>query len=179
MTKQTLCRVAITVIFLFIGVLTVQAQPAERLFTLRIQFDFQVNETVLPAGEYTFSRIPQIQNLIVIEDQSRKLAMTVLTNPVQESEDPVQNSLTFNEYGEKRFLVELKGGWRNCKYTLIKSKTERKLAQAQSSKTIRSVIREKRARSQSGKHDVTRNFQATTAEKPETRLTANTHGQTF
>ena len=179
MTKQTLCRVAITAFFLLTGGLTVQAQPTERLFTLRIQFDFQVNETVLPAGEYTFSRIPQIQNLIVIEDPSRKFSLTVLTNPVQESEDSAQNSLTFNEYGEKRFLTELRGGWRNCKYTLIKSKTERKLAHSQTARTIRTVLKEKRGKPQSGKHDVSHRFQASAAEKPEPRINANNHGQSF
>lgn len=179
MRKQTLCRAVMLGLFLLAGWLTVQAQPTERLFTLRIQFDFQINETVLPAGEYTFSRVPQIQNLIVIEDPSRKFSMTVLTNPVQESEDFVQNSLTFNEYGGKHFLTELRGGWRNCKYTLIKSKTERKLAHSQSARTIRTVLKEKRTRPQSGKHDVSQRFQSSAAEKPEPRFITNTHTPAF
>lgn len=179
MRKQTLCRVVILVFFLLVGWLTVQAQPTERLFTLRVQYDFQVNDTVLPAGEYTFSRVPQIQNLIVIEDPSRKFSMTVLTNPVQESEDSAQNSLTFNEYGGKHFLTELRSGWRNYKYTLIKSKTERKLAHSLTARTVRTVLKEKRTRPQSGKRDVSQRFHSSAAEKPESRFITNTHSRAF
>lgn len=139
MNKQSLLRVALTALFLLFAVRTVPAQPADVFLTINIPFAFHLNNKELPPGEYTFKRVPQMPNVLFIENADKTLSVMALTNQVELSSGPIETSLTFHEYGETRFLSEVKIAWRGFKYSMIKSKAEHKLAQTIAARVIRTV----------------------------------------
>lgn len=154
MNKQSLIRVAITALFLLCGARTAPAQPADNFLTIDIPFAFHLNNKQLPAGAYTFKRVPQMPNVLFVENADKSLSVMVLTNQVELPSGPLETSLTFNEYGEKRFLSEVKIAWRGFKYTMIKSRVEHKLAQTIAARVIRTVPKHTPSRLSSDKHPV-------------------------
>lgn len=134
MKKQTLHQIAVSVLFLFFCCLPTQGQSLEPLMTIEVPFDFQVNEKVLPAGKYVIKRDSQSPQLLLIQCAERKIMMTVHTMPLDLSKQQARASLTFNEYGEKHFLSEVKFAGYGYGHSLFESKAERKLAQATKTK---------------------------------------------
>jgi len=136
MKKQTLYRIAVSVLFLFFGRLPASALSPEYLITVQVPFEFQVNGKLLPAGEYVIKRDPQMPQLLLIQCPEQNIWVTVHTIPHSLSGQPARTSLTFKQYGEKRFLSEVKVLGRGDGYALIKSKAERRLARIAEAKTI-------------------------------------------
>jgi len=136
MNKQTLYRIAVSVLFLFFGSLPASAQSQGYVMTVQVPFDFQVNERLLPAGKYLIKRASQTPNFLLIQCPEQKIWVTVHTILHRLSEYPTRTSLTFKKYDEKHFLSELKVEGRGDGYALFKSKTERRLAQIEKGKTI-------------------------------------------
>jgi hypothetical protein len=136
MKKQTLYRIAISVLFLLFGGLPASAQSSQYLMTIQIPFEFQVNEKQLPAGKYVIRRDQQTPQLLLIQCPEQNIWMAVHTIPHSLSEQPSRGSLIFKDYGEKRFLSEVKLLGRRDGYALIKSKAERRMAQITETKTI-------------------------------------------
>jgi hypothetical protein len=139
MKQQTLYRIAVLGLFLFLGGLLVPAQSMEKMMTVQVPFDFQVNEKLLPAGEYVIKRDPQVPRLLLIQCPQRKISVGVYTIPLSLSKPLTRASLTFTDYGEKRFLSEVKILSRDLGYELIKSKAEQRLAQLAEVKTIHAI----------------------------------------
>jgi len=139
MKKQTLYRIAVSVLFLFFGRLPASAQSLEDLMTVQVPFEFQVNEKVLPAGKYIIKRDPQAPNFLQIHCPDQKIWAPVHTIPHSLSEQPTRTSLIFNEYGAKRFLSEVRVLGREDGYALIKSRAERRLAQSAESKSFHAI----------------------------------------
>jgi len=136
MKKHVLYHIAVSVLFLFFGSLTAWAHP-EYLMTIQVPFDFQVNEKLLQAGKYEIKRDPQNPRILMIQCLERKIWVTVHTIPHSLSKEPARTSLIFTEYGAKRFLSEVKVLGREDGFALIKSKSERRLAQTAEAKAIR------------------------------------------
>jgi len=130
MKKQTLCGVATSVLFLFFGRLPAFALSQQHLITVQVPFEFQVNEKLLPAGKYVIKRDSQNPQVLMIQCPERNVWVTVHTLQHSLWEQSAQTSLIFKEYGEKRFLSEIRVPARGEGYALIMSKTERRLAQA-------------------------------------------------
>ncbi len=139
MNKQTLYRIAVSVLFLLFGSLPASAQSQEYGMTFQVPFDFQVNEKLLPAGKYVIKRDPQMPKFLQIQSTEQNILVIVNTIPLTLSKQPTRTSLTFKRYGKKRFLSEMKVLGREDGYALFKSKTERRLAQIAESKTIQAV----------------------------------------
>jgi len=140
MKKQTLYRIALSVLFLFCGKLPASAHSLENLMTVQVPFDFQVGEKLLPAGKYVIKRDPQMPQLLMIQSPERKIFAVVYTITLNLPEESARTSLTFKGYGEKRFLSEVKVLGRGVGYALTKSKTERRLARMAEAKTIRATL---------------------------------------
>src|SRR5215510_7800002 len=134
--KQTLYRVAVSVLFLFFVRLAASAQSHEYLMTIQVPFDFQVNEKQLPAGKYVIRRDPQMPQVLLIQGPGRNIWVAVQTIPHSLSEQSTRTRLIFKEYGSNRFLSEVNAPVRGERYVLIKSRAERRLAQVDKEKAI-------------------------------------------
>jgi hypothetical protein len=75
MKKQTLYRIAVSVLFLFFGKLPASAQSNEYLMTIQVPFDFQVNEKLLPAGKYVIKPNPQTPQILLIQLNETELPL--------------------------------------------------------------------------------------------------------
>lgn len=139
MKKQTLYCIAVSVLFLFFGRLTASALSIEHLVTVQVPFEFQVNEKMLPAGKYLIKRDQQNPQILVIECPEQNIWVTIHILQHRLSEQHAQTSLIFNEYEGKHFLSEVKILERGDRFTLIKSKTERRLAQVAKEKSIQAT----------------------------------------
>ena len=139
MKKQSLYRIAVSVLFLSFGRLPASALSLEYLTTVQIPFEFQVNEKLLPAGKYVINRDPQTPNFLLIQCPEQNIWVTVRTIPRSLPEYPAQTSLIFTGYGAKRFLSEVRVLGRGDGYALIKSKAERRLAQSAKASTIQAT----------------------------------------
>ena len=136
MKKQTLYRIAVSVLFLSFGRLPASALSLEYLTTVQIPFEFQVNEKLLPAGKYVVKRDTHSPQLLLIQCPEQNIWMTVHTIPHRLSGQPARTSMVFMEYGEDHFLSEIKVLGLGDGYALIKSKSERRLAQIAKAKAI-------------------------------------------
>jgi len=139
MKKQTLYYIAVVALFLFIGRLPASAVSPEYLMTVQVPFEFQVNEKLLPAGNYVIKRDPQTPQILMIQCPEQNIWATVHTIPHSLSEGTVRTSLIFKEYDEKYFLSEVRVLGRGDGYALTQSKAERRLAQIAKAKTSRAV----------------------------------------
>jgi len=140
MKKQTLYRIALSVLFLFCGKLPASAHSLEHLMTIQVPFDFQVGEKLLPAGKYVIKRDPQTPQLLLIQGAEQNTLAIVQTITLEMSQEPARGSLTFKRYGEQRFLSEVKVSKYGYGYSLIKSKAEQRLAQLAEARTIRATL---------------------------------------
>lgn len=140
MKKQTLSGFALTVLFLVFGAGTTPAQSLEKLMTIQVPFDFQVDSKVLPAGEYVIKRDPQMPQHLQIQSPKRKISVIVFTSPLTLTKTMAKPSLAFKEYGEKRFLAEVRDSKYGYGYALIRSKAERELARAEKPAKARRVL---------------------------------------
>ena len=140
MKKQTLYPITVSVICLFFGLFfgsqRAYAQSPEYVLAVQVPFDFQVRDSLLPAGKYIIKRNPQITNFLLIESTEQKISVVVSTLPHSLSKKTTKGSLTFRGYGEKHFLSEVKlmGGEEG--YVLAESKAERSLVQGAEVKPI-------------------------------------------
>ena len=137
MKKQIFYHIAASVLFLFIGKQSASAQSLEYVTTFEVPFEFQVNEKLLPAGKYIVKRDQQRPQILLLNCPERKLWVTFQTITHSLSEQPSHSSMVFKMYGEKHFLAEVKVLGRDEGYALIRSKTERQLAHAAKTKTVR------------------------------------------
>jgi len=129
MKKQTLYRIAISVLFLFIGRLPIAAQSPDYVMTFQIPFEFQVNGKLLPAGKYIIRRDPMTPELLRIQCPERNIWVNVHTVTNRPSEEETRPCLIFRKYGENHFLSEVRALVYGEGYALIRSKAERKQEQ--------------------------------------------------
>jgi hypothetical protein len=115
-------------ILLIIITATVSGSGQETNIKVEIPFNFIVGATTLPAGEYTVSKVPSQDGLLIRSiDGSRSIvAFTTLT---QGTIDREEARLVFNQYGEEYFISQaLSQG--TSEYTFFVSRRERKLIAA-------------------------------------------------
>ena len=84
-----------------------------------VPFPFLVENTTLPAGDYTVSRVDSGESALVIQNQDKGTAVDFLTEAVEtKSADPPDNgSLVFDVVSGKHFLSEVwttgtRTGWK-------------------------------------------------------------------
>jgi hypothetical protein len=100
----------------------------------QVPFDFQVNGQLLPAGDYIIKRDSQEPKRLLILSSEQKLMVIINTIPHSLSKSPARTSLLFRSYGKQHFLAEVRVAGNEYGYALIKSKAERRLAQAAEAK---------------------------------------------
>jgi hypothetical protein len=94
-----------------------------------IPFQFQVGETVLPAGEYVVSRNgPAGQLFLAIRGLDQKTGAILFMAPPQLTGSAQDTKLVFHRYGSTYFLRQVWQGFGQSGNELSLSKTERVIA---------------------------------------------------
>ena len=117
-------------LYLLLGAGAASAQSLETLMTVQAPFDFQINDRRMPAGEYVIRRDPQAPQFLQLHCSKRRVTAIVHVMPLHLAAYPTKDSLAFREYGDKRFLSEIRVAKYGNGYALLRSKAERELARA-------------------------------------------------
>ncbi|HEX6878872.1 MAG TPA: hypothetical protein VF135_00785 [Terriglobales bacterium] len=91
-----------------------------------VPFEFQVGNSILPAGEYSLTQFAG--QALVIENASGKGSAVAITNTTGGNGEARQPHLTFNRYGEKYFLAEAWLRYSNAGRVLHVSPAEMEIA---------------------------------------------------
>jgi hypothetical protein len=113
---------------------------AQTKATANIPFEFTVQNTTLPAGEYTISKTSTTRDVMVIRNDETKKAVLVLA-PGSESgyrSARDKNVVVFHRSGDRYFLAAVKTD-AVCG-RVAPSKLERELASADGGQTMAAVI---------------------------------------
>jgi hypothetical protein len=123
-----------------VGLLGASGLHAQTTATANIPFEFTVQDTTLPAGEYSMSRVSTVHDVMVIRNAENSKATLVLA-PGNESEykgAPDKNVILFHRIGDRYFLAEVKTA---AVHTHVgRSKVERELASEGSGQRMAAVI---------------------------------------
>jgi hypothetical protein len=95
----------------------------ENLAVAKIPFDFQVNQTPLPAGNYT---VIMDSNVVTIRLRNNDTGKSILLMPPGRESSKTEPRLTFHHYGDHYFLSGIYTDG-NPGYTLNKSSLEREM----------------------------------------------------
>ena len=122
--------VLLTAIVLLATVATTQAQSlgGNRL-RANIPFDFNLNDTKLPAGEYSVGRaINRSDDLLVsVNDRDGRSKAIRLSNAVVRSRPNGKGLLVFHRYGDQYFLFQVWPAGATTGREFLKSKSEREI----------------------------------------------------
>ena len=115
------------ILMMTIGGQQARAQQAERVVQFNAPFAFQVENTKLPAGEYT---ILEQSGWVQIQTKSGKNAAHVLTMPVASKEQKTveESQVVFHNYAGQMFLAEIWASGQEKGRELLESKEEQQLA---------------------------------------------------
>ena len=89
-----------------------------------VPFNFTVNSTVLPAGNYTFGFDSMLPNTVIVQDQAKSVRARfyVLRGPIGPR---TEDRLIFHRYGGESFLSEVHFDSASNGVSLPESKLER------------------------------------------------------
>jgi len=93
------------------------------LAVAKIPFDFQVNQTALPAGTYT---VIMDSNVITIRLRNNDTGKSILLMPPGRDANKSEPKLSFHHYGDHYFLSAIYADG-NLGYTLNKGSLEREM----------------------------------------------------
>jgi hypothetical protein len=132
MKKQALMVLTTLSLFVTLAALSVYAQSDMRL-EVNIPFEFSITNHVLPAGEYTVSRLAQNgQNVLVIRSVGCSVHEVFLTLPTRARTIPNQSALVFHQYGDQYFLSKIWTSGNDTGRELGESRAELELIRATS-----------------------------------------------
>ena len=116
-------KINFTIALLAIATLTASAHTfAQSPVRAKIPFDFMVGQTVLPAGEYSISKVSdRVIELDNLEKHARMFVCMTATGYV--SQKP--RVLLFRKYGHEYFLHEVRGGLGEFSLDVSPSKLEK------------------------------------------------------
>lgn len=125
--KNILKTVAVAGFLVLAGGQQVQAQQAQRVVTFRAPFAFQIENTKLPAGEYT---ILEQAGWVQIQTKDGKGKTQVLTLPItKRSQQTIENTnVVFHNYGGRFYLAQIWASGQEKGRELLESKEEQQLA---------------------------------------------------
>lgn len=129
-------HVAVTILLILFSASAPSAHALDVIVKVPIPFSFQVGGKLLAAGDYTFKRITSSPELIIIEGPNQATVFA-LTGLHATNEAPTRFSLIFREYGEQRFLGEVKAGYGSYQFSFNLSRAERELARTTTPRLIR------------------------------------------
>ena len=132
MKKQAFMVLMTLSLFVTLAALSVHAQSDTRL-NVNIPFEFSITNHVLPAGEYTVSRLAQDgQYVLMIRSIDCSVNERFLTLPTQARTTPNQSALVFHQYGDQYFLSQVWTSGNDTGRELSKPRAENELIRATS-----------------------------------------------
>ncbi|MCM3906275.1 MAG: hypothetical protein ND866_31695 [Pyrinomonadaceae bacterium] len=147
MKKQAFGTITMLSLLLVLAAVSVNAQGrSENSIAGNIPFDFAVEDTKLPAGNYTLRRIAltsSYDRLVIKSADGHGDSHTVMTMPNRNTEVQKQSKLIFNRYGDQYFLSQVWMAGSDTGRDLVRSRTERNLAKESKlakSKTKRQLV---------------------------------------
>jgi hypothetical protein len=125
--KNTLKAILIVGILVMTGGQQARAQQAERVVHFSAPFAFQVENTRLPAGEYT---ILEQSGWVQIQTKEGKNAAHVLTMPVASKGQKAteESQVVFHNYAGQMYLAEIWASGQEKGRELLESKEEQQIA---------------------------------------------------
>jgi len=132
MKTQAFRTITMLSLLLMLAAVSVTAQQlSENSIAVKIPFDFAVDETKLPAGNYTLRRFISTSSAdqLVIQNAEARVGMrTGITRPNRASEIQRKSKLVFNRYGEQYFLSQVWMAGSDTGRDLFQSRNERNVA---------------------------------------------------
>ena len=108
---------------------TASAYAQTGVVKANVPFNFIVNKTDLPAGEYMIQPVGLSGSAMAIQSQDRQVANLVLPHACQSTEAQTTSKLVFHRYGSQYFLAQIwTAGYEQGK-ELPKSSRETEVAQ--------------------------------------------------
>jgi len=122
--------------FLVLTCASVSAQNVESRLSVNVPFAFTVGGQTLPAGQYTIRYVPYTPNLLQIQSADRQAHTALWSTRLEKTgQTPAHTTLVFREYGEQRFLAEVRIEGDKQIGVLIPSRHESELAKSTHAKT--------------------------------------------
>lgn len=132
MKHQALRTISMLSLLLVLAAVSVNAQGrSENSIASNIPFDFAVDNTKLPAGNYTLQRIALTSSydwVVIKRADGQGDSHTVMTMPRRTSEVQKQSKLIFNRYDDQYFLSQVWMAGSDTGRDLFQSRNERNLA---------------------------------------------------
>lgn len=129
MKKQTL--------LLGLGVLLIGTLAYAQDFNMKVSvpFDFVVNGTTLPSGEYSVQRL-QIGNAISIRKADHSAKVLALGMRCESRKTSETSKLVFNRYGNHYFLAQIWVAGNNAGEQIPKTRLETEIAQNRTAEQV-------------------------------------------
>ena len=105
MKRQAFMILTTLSLLVMLAATSVYAQISGVLVVAKIPFEFSVGNNVLPAGEYTVSKMTR--DSLVIRSVDFGTSDIFLTISTQAGTTPNQSALVFNRYGDQYFLSKV------------------------------------------------------------------------
>ena len=122
------------------GLTTARAQVVDTV-EADIPFGFTINDTTLPAGEYSIRRVsPENPGVMVISSKEGHKNVLFVVNSAQAKTEPHKTELIFDRVGDQYFLSEIFESWDVNGVELRKPRSERKLEKTGAKVQLNSVI---------------------------------------
>ena len=134
MKKQALTLIGMLSLLLAAG--SAMAQSAGQTVRANIPFNFVVSKQVLPAGEYTISRMGTGGSVLAIHGDNNKENMVVLSNNLESRDPSAKTKLVFRCYGDRYFLSQVWIEGSSAGRQLPKSAHESEVAMDSSAKDV-------------------------------------------
>jgi hypothetical protein len=131
MELQIMKKLFLTVMTLFlftgIGAISASAQVVD-IIDATIPFDFTVNDTAFPAGEYSIKRVnSNHQRTMILRDGEGRNLIFFLTNEAIAHGTPDDTELIFNVVGNRYFLSKIFEEGNSRGVALVPSDLEKQL----------------------------------------------------
>jgi len=105
-----------------------------------IPFSFTVNNTTVPAGTYTLTRLDSAPNVMLIRDRDGHAAAIFLTRDAVMTKEPRETELIFDRIGDTYFLSKIFEEGNKIGIGLPKPRAERDLEKEASTMRVESVV---------------------------------------
>ncbi len=86
---------------------TASAYAQTGVVKANVPFNFIVEKTQIPAGQYLIQNVSQTGTAMSIESSDRKLVKLVLPNACESTKAAEKTKLVFHRYGDQYFLAQI------------------------------------------------------------------------
>jgi hypothetical protein len=107
---------------------TASAYAQTGVVKANVPFNFIVDKTQIPAGEYLIQKLGISTGAIVIENQDRSVIKMVQPNACESPENQTMTKLVFHRYGDQYFLSQVWTAGNNRGSELHTSRRETEVA---------------------------------------------------